>query len=197
LEDIQDQKGVEVNLANKSRMTSQDFLVWSESWNASERYELVSGEIFAMSRERNRHSLVKLDIAVALRQSVNSSGLNCTVFGDGATVVVDDSTVYEPDVTVMCGGNVDLDAMTISNPCIIVEVLSPSTKGVDTGGKLAGYFSLKSVMHYLVVDSKKCQITVHKRNDKEISTRIVSSGLLSFEDPELTLKIDDMVTSLV
>lgn len=52
-------------------------------------------------------------------------------------------------------------------------------------------------MHYLVVDPKKCQITVHTRNDKEISTRIVSSGLLSFENPELTLKIDDMFTSLV
>ena len=178
-------------------MTSQDFLVWSESWNASERYELVSGEIVAMSPERNRHSLVKLDIAVALRQSVKSSKLNCTVFGDGATVVVDDNTVYEPDVTVMCGGNVDLDATTVSNPCILVEVLSPSTKGVDTGGKLAGYFSLKSVVHYLVVDPEKRQITVHTRNDKDISTRIVNSGLLSFDSPDLTIKLDDMFTSLV
>ncbi len=93
-----------------------------------------------------------------------------------ATVVVDDSTVYEPDVTVTCESNVDMDATTVLNPCLLVDVLSPSTQGVDTGGKLAGYFSLESVRHYILVDPKKRQVVVHTRQSGEIASRISNQG---------------------
>lgn len=113
---------------------------------------------------------------MALRQAVRQADIKCAVLGDGATIVVDEYTVYEPDVTVQCGEEVDLDSITVPEPCILVEVLSSSTKGVDTGGKLAGYFQLASVQHYLVVDPEKHTVIHHYRM-QDISFCLLHSPL--------------------
>jgi Uma2 family endonuclease len=49
----------------------------------------------------------------------------------------------------------DLDAIEIANPILVVEVLSPSTQSFAMPYKLSGYFSLPSIMHYLVVNPVK------------------------------------------
>lgn len=177
-------------------MTAESFLAWSESWAEGERYELVAGEAVAMSPERNRHNLVKIDSALALREAVSQANIKCTVLGDGVTIVVDDNTVYEPDVTVQCGEAVDLDSITVPEPCILVEVLSPSTKGVDTGGKLAGYFQLPSVQHYLVVDPDKHVVIHHYRMQDKIGTEIFREGVMYFEPPGLSISVSDLFQSV-
>jgi len=71
----------------KMRMKVDEFLADGQ---AHGRYELVDGEIFAMSPERARHNLVKLAAALALRDAVRGAKLPCTVFTDGISVVIDD-----------------------------------------------------------------------------------------------------------
>ncbi len=44
--------------------------------------------------------------------------------------------------------------MTAPNPVVVVEVLSPSTRGIDTTVKLAGYFLVPSLKHYLIVEPR-------------------------------------------
>jgi len=185
-----------MKLADRSSMTAADFLGWVSTLPEGQRYELVGGEPVAMSPERNRHSLVKLDCAVSLRQAVRASGADCTVFGDGATVVIDDTTVYEPDVTVQCGGSIDLDAVTVSRPTIVVEVLSPSTRGVDTGRKLVGYFQLESVSHYLVLDPEARVVTHHYRSGNRIITSIVRGGDLVLDPLDMKLSVADLFVSI-
>ena len=177
-------------------MTAAAFLDWSAGQPEGRRHELVAGEPVAMSPERNRHGLVKLDCAVALRQAVRAAGAACTVFGDGATVVIDDATVYEPDVTVRCGGVIDLDAVTVSEPTILVEVLSPSTRGVDTGRKLVGYFQLPSVAHYLVLDPESRVVTHHCRPVGQIVTRIVREGVIALDPPGIELTVEELFVSV-
>ena len=185
-----------MNLADRSSMTAAVFLDWTAGLPDGRRYELVSGEPVAMSPERNRHSLVKLDCAIALRRAVDDAKAECTVFGDGATVVIDDTTVYEPDVTVQCGESIDLDAVTVSRPTILVEVLSPSTQGVDTGRKLVGYFQLPGVAHYLVLDPETRVATHHYRSGNRIITSIVREGRVELEPPGLSLDMTDLFASV-
>jgi Uma2 family endonuclease len=52
-------------------------------------------------------------------------------------VEIDDRTVYEPDALVRCGSPLDDDAIKITDPLIVVEVLSPSSPTRDAGAKLA------------------------------------------------------------
>lgn len=185
-----------MNLADRSNMRADSFLDWTATLPEGQRYELVAGEPIAMSPERNRHSLVKLDCAVSLRQAVLDAGVSCTVFGDGATVVIDDSTVYEPDVTVQCNESIDLDAVTVPHPSILVEVLSPSTQGVDTGRKLVGYFQLPSVAHYLVLDPETQVVTHHYRSGNQIITSIIRQGNIELNPPGVVLQMRDLFVSV-
>jgi hypothetical protein len=55
------------------------------------------------------------------------------------TVRIDVATTSEPDALV-CGPAIDLDAVEVSHPVIVVEGLSPGIKSVDTEAKRVGYF---------------------------------------------------------
>lgn len=67
------------------------------------------------------------------------------MFPDGMTVRVAVRTALEPDALVVGPSPPDLRGMEISNPVIVVEVLSSSTAADDHGIKLDGYFSRRSV----------------------------------------------------
>ena len=67
-------------------------------------------------------------------------------------VAIAEHTVYEPDVLVNCGAPVGADSLLAPAPVIVVEVITPTSRSLDTNGKLADYFRLESVNHYLVVD---------------------------------------------
>ena len=64
------------------------------------------------------------------------------------TVEVD--TDYEPDAVVNCGPPIPDDAVAATNPVIVVEVLSPGTRGIDTGAKLVRELGFKGTA--IVVD---------------------------------------------
>ena len=180
-------------LTNRSRMSSAEFLAWYETRPPGERHELVDGEIVTMAAERVRHVLVKDDCLIALRRAIEIAGVRCTAFGDGMTVVVDEHDTWEPDATVQCGDDVDLDATVAPSPTIVVEVLSPSTGGVDTGKKL-GYFRLASIEHYLVLDPVRCSLAHHRRvargdDGHRIETSIRGDGALALDPPGLELDV--------
>lgn len=105
-------------------------------------------------------------------------------------VEVDSQTIYEPDALVRCGPPLPDDAVKITDPVIIVEVLSPSTRARDAGAKLADYFRLSSVKHYLIVRTEDHTIIHHARDeDGSIGTRVIRSGPLRLEPPGITLVV--------
>ena len=112
---------------------------------------------------------------------------------DGMTVRIDIATAYEPDALVYCGQEVAPTALEIPNPVIVVEVLSPSTRRVDTSAKVVGYFRLPSVAHYLIVDPTRPLILHHTRAAGEaIGTRIVREGIITLDPPGLELAVADV-----
>ena len=171
----------------KLRMKVDEFLAWADA-QAHGRYELVDGEIFVMSPERARHNLVKLAAAVALRDAVRAAKLPCTVFTDGISVVIDDQNTREPDASVQCGVDVDLDSMILKAPMIVVEVASPSSERVDTETKLVDYFSVASICHYLIILPEQRVVVHHRREDDgKIETRIVRDGDIALMPPGMTV----------
>ncbi len=121
------------------RMKVAEFLAWADT-QARGHYELVDGEIIAMSAEQARHNLVKLAATLALRDAILAAKLPCTVFTDGMSVVIDDQNTREPDASVLGGVDVNLDSMILEAPMIVVEVASPSSERLDTQTKLVDYF---------------------------------------------------------
>lgn len=171
------------------RMTVAEFLAWNED-NIRGRYELINGVPIAMAPERVKHAEIKLAAAMALLSAVKRAKLGCHVLPDGMTVQVDADTAYEPDALVYCGETLPADAIIVPAPVIVVEVLSPSTRYVDTGAKLAGYLQAPSVRHYLIIDPVRRLIVHHARGDAgRIETRIVSDGVLQLDPPGMGLEV--------
>jgi Uma2 family endonuclease len=171
-------------------MTVDQFLTWAN--DRPGRYEMLDGEVFAMSPQRAQHARAKSRIFMALHGAVRAGGISCEVFPDGMTVRVDPTTAFEPDALVVCGSRLDADAVEVNDPSIVVEVISPSTKAIDTGAKFTGYFSVASVMHYLIVDPVKRLVIHHRRGTEVIETRIIADGALRLDPPGLDVPLAEM-----
>ncbi|BAU93750.1 hypothetical protein MPPM_5145 [Methylorubrum populi] len=179
---------VQPKVGPTARMTVDEFLTWAEGRPG--RHELLDGEVFAMSPQRAVHARVKYRVHRALDRAIAAAGLPCEMFPDGMVVRVDDDTSFEPDALVRCGERLADSAIEADAPVIVVEVISPSTKHVDTGAKLLGYFRLPSLRHYLILDTERRTVIHHRRSTGDlIETRIVASGDLSLDPPGLTLPV--------
>lgn len=180
-----------MNVHAKPRMTVDEFLDWATGRPG--RYELFRGEVLQMAPETADHANMKGAIFTALKNAIRQSRLQCHVFPDGMTVRIDGETSYEPDALVYCGDMIRGPAVEVSNPVILVEVLSPSTRRVDASVKLAGYFRLPSVAHYLIIDPTQPSIVHHSRGeDDTILTRIVTDGRVVLDPPGLELDLADL-----
>jgi len=175
----------------KPRMTVDEYLAWAE--DNPGRYELFRGEVYAMSPETVGHTERKGSVYTALRTAIRQRALQCHVVPDGATVRIDETTAYEPDALVYCGEKLPPSAVEVPNPVIVVEVLSPSTRQFDVSIKLAGYFRLPSVAHYLIIDPSQRLVLHHSRGQgADILTRIVTEGAIALDPPGLALAVADI-----
>ena len=172
------------------RMSADEFLRWAMEQPQGKRYELVGGEVVAMSPERSSHALVKGNVFVVLRAAIAGSGLPCTAYPDGLSVRVDATHVYEPDALVRCGPALPDDAIFVPDPMILVEVVSPSSSSADAGAKLDGYLGLPSVRHYLLVKTENGTVIHHRKDEGgAIQTTILKRGALELKPPGLAVEI--------
>ncbi len=167
---------------NEAPMTVDEFLAWAEAQDG--HYELFNGQVYVMAPGRSAHALTKFAVQTALAEGIRRAGLPCTMYPDGMTVRIGKNTAHEPDALVRCGPKLPNDAVEVPDPLIVVEVLSPSTRRIDAARKLASYFSLPRVHHYLIVDPERLPVIHHQRqNDGTILTRLLSEGTLRFNPP--------------
>jgi len=173
----------------QTEFTADEFIAWALE-QPTGRFELDNGAVVAMAPERVSHAIAKGNAFVALRNAIGAAGLSCQALPDGMSVRVNDRTVYEPDALVRCGPPLPGDAVEVSDPVIVVEVISPSSRGIDSGVKLAGYFSLPGVRHYLIVDTDQ-QVLIHHRRGEEglIGVHILRDGPLTLDPPGLAIDV--------
>jgi Uma2 family endonuclease len=172
------------------RMSREEFYQWAERQPRG-RYELLAGRVVAMAPERGAHLRGKLAVAVALRDAIRQAGLHCQALPDGATIQVGDDTAYEPDATVNCGQPMGENDIVAPNPVIVVEVISPSTSSVDTGVKLADYFRVPSIAHYLILRMDRKLVIHHRRRPEGgVDTQILHGGGLALDPPGIAVQVE-------
>ena len=121
-------------------MTREEYRAWVERQPVGS-FERIDGVVVAIAPERVEHNDRKMLAWLALRRAIRDADAPCHVQGDGMTVEVGDSD-YEPDSVVYCGERLAPGSMTVPEPLIVVEVLSPSTSATDRAWKLREYFRL-------------------------------------------------------
>jgi Uma2 family endonuclease len=179
-------------------MTVDEFLPWAEGkegrWELHDGVPVLIDAPKAMSPERLAHTRTKGIAFLALAQGLRREGLPCEAFTDGVAVKIDARTTFEPDASVVCGAAPRGDALTIDNPIIVVDVLSPSTAAIDHGRKLSGYFSLASVQHYLILDPDRRVVIHHKRGQGDaIETRVLTGGAARLDPPGFEVAVDALL----
>jgi Uma2 family endonuclease len=180
-----------MNIATKPCLTVDEYLAWAEGRPG--RYELYQGVVYAMAPERAAHAKTKLAIHMALSAAIRAQQLPCHVMPDGMTVRIDETTAHEPDGLVYCGPELPPSTLLVPNPMIVLEVLSPSSQRIDATRKLAGYFRVPSVVHYLIVDPDQPLVIHHARQaDDSILTHIVREGVIKLDPPGLELALVDV-----
>lgn len=182
-----------MNVSNLKRMTADEYALWAERQETG-RFELIDGMVVQMNAETAAHAKVKLNIAVALKLRLKASTLEGTVFGDGMAVRIADAVVHEPDVMLRLGPKVPGHTVLITDPVIVVEVLSPSTGPIDTTVKLTNYFLVETVQHYLVVDTTKQLVLHYIRGDggQPVMRPPISDGTITLDPPGLSITISEI-----
>lgn len=176
----------------RPKMTVDEFLAWSEGREG--RFELEDGEIVSMSPQQVGHALTKMRAVNALAAAISRAGAACHALPDGITVRVNTFTAYEPDALVHCVELPPLNALEVPNPIIVVEVLSPTSMRRDLTGKVAGYFKVESIRHYLIVDAEGAVIIDYSRSADGIHPpKIVRDGEIALDPPGLVLQAADLL----
>jgi Uma2 family endonuclease len=141
----------------------EDYLAAEE--NAEVRSEFLNGLVYAMAGTSMGHNAVAGNIFAGLHQRLRSG--QCRPFFADIKVRVcagADERYYYPDVGVTCRKISGTESIE-EEPAVIFEVLSDSTRRVDTGEKRDGYLKIPSLHAYVLVEPRRNEITVYRRTD--------------------------------
>ncbi len=131
---------------------------------APHKSEYYAGEIFAMAGASLTHNLLVASMIAALGARLR--GMPCATFASDLRIECGPSRLFcYPDVSVICGSLQYRDAHqdVVTNPALIVEVLSASTEGYDRGAKFAQYRRLASLREYVLVSQDEARMEVFTR----------------------------------
>jgi Uma2 family endonuclease len=113
-----------------------------------------------------RHAQLSGNVGGELRDTLRRMGhTRCKVYNSDLDVYLPNGEYVHPDVTVVCGSIIPpFDHPTgVTNPVVLVEVLSPSTEGYDRGDKFHRVKTLDSLQHYVLVAQGRASIDVLTR----------------------------------
>lgn len=143
-------------------VTPEEYLALEE--DAEFKSEYISGEIFAMAGATPRHVAINGNIARILgNQCVDRP---CQTYANDLRVTVPATGLRTyPDVVAVCGEQQfhPDDKNSLTNPTVLVEVLSPKTEMFDRGEKFAHYRRLESLQEYVLVAQDRMRVEHYAR----------------------------------
>ncbi len=123
------------------------------------RHEFLDGEAWAMAGGTPRHSRVKVNLITRLNLGLGAGP--CRLFDSDLKIrVLESGLATYPDAAVICGpvSRDPQDRNALTNPVLLVEVLSESTEAWDRGAKFAHYRRIPELRHYLLVDAGQARV---------------------------------------
>ncbi|MEM8523530.1 MAG: Uma2 family endonuclease [Bacteroidota bacterium] len=153
-------------VAKQQYYSIAEYLALEES--SAERYEYEDGIIRAMSDGTINHSTLGTNMVTLLNNGANLKSKNCRPFNSDLRVRVErgNSFVY-PDAMLICGDieTSEQDPNAVTNPILVVEVLSKSTERYDRSDKFRKYCSLSSFKEYILIDQYRPIVDILYRED--------------------------------
>ena len=174
--------------------TIEAFEAWADTQPQGRRYELIDGEIVAMTAPTQSHAQIVVNIGFPLEGHARQR--NCrAVLGNVAVQASDDRAATdkpEPDLIYRCGPIGPTNYVT--DPLFIVEVLSASTQEYDRGGKLLFYKTLPSVQCVALVYQTEMRVELYRRNGAEWKDEVLKTpdGVMDVPEIGFSLALTDI-----
>jgi len=148
----------------KPRLSPEEYLIRERL--AETKSEYYQGEVFAMAGASENHNLIVANVVSCLVSGLRHR--DCRVYPSDMRLLVSSTGLYTyADVMVVCGKSVlaETQGDVLTNPLLIIEVLSESTKDYDRGGKFHQYMRIPSLQEYLTVSQTETLIDQSIRQD--------------------------------
>lgn len=127
------------------------------------KHEYIDGQIYAMAGASDAHVTIAGNLFALLRNHVRGTG--CRVYMADMKAQIDTANIYYyPDVIVTCDARDREFTNYKKYPCLIVEVLSPTTEAFDRGDKFADYQQLETLQEYVLISQKHQRLDCFRRN---------------------------------
>jgi Uma2 family endonuclease len=161
--------------ASQRHYTLADYLSVEEM--SSVRHEFVDGQIFAMAGGTPEHAALSAAILVLLGSRLGTGP--CRAYSSDLRIrVLATGLATYPDAAVVCGDVVrDPESPThVTNPSVLVEVLSPSTEEYDRGEKWGHLQQIEGLREYVLIAQDKRRVEVFVRAGSEFRHVVHTSG---------------------
>ncbi|MEI6043304.1 MAG: Uma2 family endonuclease [Chloroflexota bacterium] len=162
-----------------------------------EKHEYYRGQLYQMSGGSPEHALIASNTIIALGLALRDK--SCQVYSGDVLIKVDTRSHYTyADASVVCGRpayeQIKNNRM-LTNPALIVEVLSPSTQNYGRGTKFQLYKALTSFQDYLLIDSREIYVQHYRKLDSNTwqeKTYQVLEQIIPLENLNLHLTLEDL-----
>jgi Uma2 family endonuclease len=178
----------------RHRYTLEDYLAVEEMSDV--RHEFFDGEIFAMAGGTPEHAALSAAVVVLLGTRLRppsrpySSDLRVRVLATGLATY--------PDAAIICGEPVrdPRSSSHVTNPRVLVEVLSPGTEDYDRGEKREHYQQIASLEEYVLVAQDRACVEIYRRTGETWTHDVYGRGE-SFVLPSVsvTIAVDELYSA--
>ena len=195
-----EQRAESIPLLDKDRYTEAEYLAFEQQTEG--RWEFVPtnplglpgprvGIIRAMSGGTPDHSAIASNTITALTNALRAKDNRiCRVFSSDLKIHTTDGLISFPDASVVCGklgshrGRRDI----VTNPILLVEVLSPSTEAYDRGDKWGRYQNISTLRHYMLISATEPRVELYTREEESWRFQVFS-GKVALALPALDIEL--------
>lgn len=135
---------------------------------AGEKHEYFQGEVFAMAGASENHNEIFSSLFSELSSQLK--GKTCRAYGGDKRLYIRENTLFTyPDISVYCDKSAPFGkgGRTFTNPTVLIEILSESTKNYDRGGKFSLYRDIPTLQEYVLVDSESIRVEIFRLNSTQ------------------------------
>lgn len=149
-------------------MSVEEYLELDHS-SLDARYEYIDGVATMLAGGTTNHSRISVNVVSFLSAALRGSP--CEVFNSDLRVSISNSRYVLPDASISCDpGDLEGENDIIYAPCVIIEVLSPSTEATDRGKKFRYYQSCPSIQEYVLISVQEEAVDVFRRTGDNLWT---------------------------
>lgn len=176
------------NLVESQALTEAEYLEFELT--SEVRHEYVDGQVYAISGGSEQHSLIAVNLYSLLRNQLRGTG--CRVFSSDMKIWIPQLKIfYYPDLSVVCDAQ-DRERYFKSKPCLIIEVLSPSTQRIDRNEKLRNFPLIETLQEYVLISQDRPSVTIHRRDRDWLPQNFGVDSFLQLESIGLEIAIADI-----